>query len=129
MIENIDLLNIRNKTGTKSVSNKLVNSEQGNFKQVLDKEIDIIKNSNKLKTPPSKVIDKRLMDVCVQMESLFVSKMLKTMRNTVPKSDFINGGFAEEVFEDMLFDEYALSLSKNTKLGIAAMLYEDLSKR
>ncbi len=127
MIENIDLINIKNTTGEKSISNKLTNRVQGNFKQVLDKEIDSLKNTNKSNIPGSKIIDKKLMDVCIEMESLFVSKMLKTMRNTIPKNEFINGGFAEEVFEDMLFDKYALSLSKNSNLGIAAMLYEDMS--
>jgi flagellar protein FlgJ len=76
-----------------------------------------------------KVEDKKLMDVCIQMESLFVSKMLKEMRSTVHKGDFINGGFAEEIFEDMLYDEYALSISKNSKLGLAKMIYDDLSRK
>ena len=71
--------------------------------------------------------DKRLMDVCIQMESIFVSKMLKEMRNTIPKNKFINGGFAEEIFEDMLYDEYALTLSKTANLGIASMMYNQLS--
>lgn len=75
-----------------------------------------------------KVRDKKLMDTCTEMESLFVAKMFKEMRKTVHKSDWLHGGFAEEIFEDMLYDEYALNLSKNTKLGIAGMLYEELSK-
>ncbi len=75
-----------------------------------------------------KVRDKKLMDTCIEMESLFVAKMFNEMRKTVHKSDWLHGGFAEEVFEDMLYDEYALNLSKNTKLGIAGMLYNELSK-
>ncbi|TFH39654.1 MAG: cell division protein [Chrysiogenales bacterium] len=73
--------------------------------------------------------DKRLRDACVEMESLFVGKMLKEMRKTVHKSGWINGGFAEEIFEDMLYDEYALSLSKNSNLGLANMLYSELSQK
>jgi hypothetical protein len=70
--------------------------------------------------------DKKLMDACMQMESLFVARMLKEMRNTVHKTGWINGGFAENIFEDMLYDEYALSLSKNSNLGLANMLYDQM---
>ena len=84
---------------------------------------------NSLKSQEKKPIDKKLMDACVEMESLFVSKMLKEMRNTVHKNGFINGGFGEEVFEDMLYDEYALNVSKNSKLGLATMLYDEMSRK
>jgi flagellar protein FlgJ len=76
-----------------------------------------------------KVKDEKLMNVCIEMESLFVARMLKEMRNTVHKNALLHGGFAEEVFEDMLYDEYALRLSKTSNLGLAKMLYEELSKR
>jgi flagellar protein FlgJ len=72
---------------------------------------------------------KKLMDACVEAESLFVGKMLKEMRKTVDKSDWLHGGYAEEIFEDMLYDEYALQISKNSNLGMAKMLYEELSKK
>ena len=73
--------------------------------------------------------DKKLMDTCIEMESLLVAKMLKEMRHTVHKTGWINGGFAEEIFEDMLYDEYALSLSKNSNLGLSKMLYNELKHR
>ncbi len=73
--------------------------------------------------------DIQLKDACVQMESIFVGKMLKEMRKSVQKSEWISGGFAEEVFEDMLYDEYALSISKNSNMGIAKMMYEEMSRK
>ncbi len=73
--------------------------------------------------------DKKLMDACIEMESLFVSKMLKEMRKTVHKTGWVNGGYAEEIFEDMLYDEYALSLSKNSSLGLSKMLYNELKRK
>ncbi len=80
-------------------------------------------------TASKRAEDRRLRDACVEMESLLVGKMLKEMRKTVHKSGWINGGFAEEIFEDMLYDEYALSLSKNSNLGLADMLYRQLSRK
>ncbi len=75
------------------------------------------------------VEDRKLMDVCMQMESLFVARMLKAMRDTVHKQDLFHGGFPEEVFEDMLYDEYALQLSRKAKLGLAKMLYDEMSRK
>jgi flagellar protein FlgJ len=73
--------------------------------------------------------DKRLWDVCVEMESILVGKMLKEMRKSVHKSGLMDGGFAEEIFEDMLYDEYAMNLSRNSNLGMAKMLYNELNRK
>jgi flagellar protein FlgJ len=82
-----------------------------------------VKNIN-FKSPA----EKKLWDTCVEVESLFVAKMFKEMRNSVDKTEWINGGFAEEIFEDMLYDEYALQLSKNSSIGMAKMIYEEMSR-
>lgn len=73
-------------------------------------------------------VHKKLWETCIEVESLFVAKMFKEMRNTVEKNDWLNGGFAEEIFEDMLYDEYALQLSKNSSLGMAKMAYDEMSR-
>ena len=70
----------------------------------------------------------RLMNVCIEMESIFVGRMLREMRNTVNKSDWLHGGFAEDVFTDMLYDEYALQVSRNSNLGLARQLYTEMSR-
>ena len=49
-------------------------------------------------------------------------------KNHQAGASFTGGGFAEEIFEDMLYDEYALNLPKNAGLGIGKMLYEELSR-
>lgn len=73
--------------------------------------------------------EKKLMDTCIEMESIFVNSMLKEMRKTVHKSELMHGGFAEEIFEDMLYDQYSLNISKNTNLGIAKMLYNEMKRK
>jgi flagellar protein FlgJ len=110
-------INNRVSSSIKSAENK------AGFKEQLSSAINASKKNGE-----KRVQDKKLMDTCVEMESLFVAKMFKEMRKTVQKNEWLHGGFAEEVFEDMLYDEYALNLSKNTKLGIAGMLYKELSK-
>ena len=125
-----DLIKIGNTIRDKTITGSLTRNNTGEeFEKVLQNKLSELKTGNDISgNIDKKIIDKRLMDVCIQMESLFVSKMFKTMRNTVPENKLIHGGFAEEIFEDMLYDEYAMTLSKNENLGIASMLYDELSK-
>lgn len=81
-------------------------------------------------TANKKPIDKKLMDVCVEMESLFVNQMIKAMRKTLNKeNDLLHGGMAQEIFEDMLFSEYAKKMSQTAHFGIAQTLYDQLSRK
>ena len=60
-----------------------------------------------------------------EFESLFVKQMLDTMRDTLnTENDIFNGGMAQDVFEDMLYEEYARSIAQSGTLGIADMLVE-----
>jgi flagellar protein FlgJ len=72
--------------------------------------------------------DKKLRDTCVEMESIFIGKMLKEMRKNIHKSGWIDGGRAEEIFTDMLYDQYALNISRNSNMGLAKMIYEEMSR-
>ena len=72
---------------------------------------------------------KKLWETCVEAESLFVGKMLKEMKKTVPKNEWLHGAQAEDIFEDMLYDEYSLNMSKNYNFGMAKLLYDEMSKK
>jgi len=66
---------------------------------------------------------------CLDFESIFVKMMLKEMRATVDKSDdIIGGGFAGDIYQDMLDDEYSKSMSKTAHFGLADDLYRQLAK-
>ena len=71
----------------------------------------------------------KLYDQCQEFESIFVNMMLKEMRATVEKSGLIDGGQAEDIFSDMLYDEYAKDLSKTAGFGLADAVYVELSRR
>ncbi len=71
--------------------------------------------------------DAELREVCEEFEAIFVKQMLKSMKNTVNKSGLLNGGFAEEIYDDMLTDEYAKKMTKTAHFGIADSLYRQLS--
>ncbi|MCX7025051.1 MAG: rod-binding protein [Spirochaetes bacterium] len=64
---------------------------------------------------------------CQDFEAIFIKMMLKQMKATVDKAGLVSGGYAEEIFDDMLTDEYAGSMSKNAKFGLSESLYRQLS--
>ncbi len=72
--------------------------------------------------------NKKLYETCVELESVFLSKVLDAMRASIPRSDLINRSLAEETFESMLYDEYAKEMSKSNSVGIAQILYNQLKK-
>src|SRR6056297_3267239 len=72
--------------------------------------------------------NEKLKETCSDFQAIFVKQMLDSMRKTVNKSGLLEGGQAEEIFEDMLYDEYAQSISKNGDIGLDDMLYKQLSR-
>ena len=71
--------------------------------------------------------DTKLLEACQDFEALFIKQMLNSMRKTVNKTGLMEGGMAEDVFEDMLYDEYAKIMSKTADLGLADMVYQQVA--
>ena len=71
---------------------------------------------------------KKIYNSSVEFESLFVKNMLNEMKKSIHKTKLIDGGHAEEIFEDMLYDEYAKMMSGNGKIGLAEQVYEHLTR-
>lgn len=73
-----------------------------------------------------KTIDRtsELFEKSMELESYFVKQMLSAMRKTVMKAEENN--FAQDMYEDMLFDEYATSMTKNAGFGLADQIYLSL---
>ena len=49
------------------------------------------------------------------------------MRKTVNKYKLIDGGTAEEIFTDFLYDEYSMLCAKSSS-NLAATMYKQLSR-
>lgn len=71
----------------------------------------------------------KLYKVCQDFESIFIKQMLNVMRKTVHKTGLMDGGMAEEIFEDMLYDDYALKMAQSSQFGISDMLYKELFRQ
>lgn len=74
-------------------------------------------------TPHERTEIKRLAN---EFESLFLNLVLKSMRDTIPKSELMNGGNAEDIYKGMLDDEYAKMMAEQRSTGIADNIEEFL---
>ena len=72
--------------------------------------------------------DKKLMETCRNLESVFVNMMFKQMQSTLSKTSLTDGGFAEDMYNDMLVEQYSEEATKGKGLGLAQMIYKQLSK-
>ena len=57
-------------------------------------------------------------------EELFVHQLLQVMRESVPKTNLLDGGRGEEIFQDMLDEEYAKIITENRAFGLSNIIFE-----
>lgn len=69
--------------------------------------------------------EEQLRSLSRQFESIFIHQMLKSMRKTVPKSQFFDS-FSMDMYQSMMDEEIAKELSQQKGIGLADMLYREL---
>ncbi len=69
-----------------------------------------------------------LRKTCQEFEALLTQSMLKGMRSTIPQGGLLEKNRGEELFEEMMDMELAKQSSQNQSMGIAEVLYRQLSK-
>lgn len=63
-------------------------------------------------------------------EALFIKQMLDAMRKTLnTQDDMVGSGTGQDMYNDMLYDEYAKKMSSTGQFGIADMIYEQVSSK
>ena len=80
-----------------------------------------VKAENKMKTSANKEND--LDKVAEEFSSIFIEKMFSSMKKTLSDDKMLDGGYAEDVFSDMLYREYSQMAGKQ---GILAELNKTL---
>ena len=104
-----------NPTGGVESAAGLSGAVEGDFaSRLFSKEIKIDKND-------------KLYEQCEALETFLLKSLVSSMRKTVDKSGLIDGGFAGEMYDDMLWDEYAKDFSKNAGFGFAELAYLELT--
>jgi flagellar protein FlgJ len=76
---------------------------------------------------PKGQFDNKLYAACQKFEAIFVNQMLTSMRHTIGKSGLFKTGIAHNIYNDMLYQQYADILAKNAHFGLSRLLYNELS--
>ena len=69
----------------------------------------------------------KLKEVCQDMEAVYLNLMLSKMRATVPKSTLMGDSSQQEMFRSLLDSEMTKDLAKAGGIGLADMLYQQLT--
>ena len=97
----------------------------GEFERILQAEIQKRDTGRDTGAPARNAVsDRKLLEVCYEMESLFIGQMLKTMRNTIMETDFYGKSLVKDIFNDMLYDEYARMMAKTDQFGLARQIHQ-----
>jgi Rod binding domain-containing protein len=67
--------------------------------------------------------------VAKDFESLFVSMMLKSMRDSVLRSDLVPENMGEKMYTEMLDQEYAGLITQNAGLGLSDLILKELQRQ
>ena len=70
----------------------------------------------------------RLKKACEKFEGMFLSYMLKVMRETVPDSGLLGKGFGKEIFESLFDQALGEKMAEHQDFGLARVLYKQLSR-
>ncbi|MDD9950733.1 MAG: rod-binding protein [Zetaproteobacteria bacterium] len=70
--------------------------------------------------------EKSIEDVAREFESIFLGIVIESMRQSVPTEGLVPKGNAEKIYEQMLDQEYAKSMSETGQAGLAQMIAKQL---
>jgi len=105
------------------MNNKLVQAELA-AQKTASKEITA---SGKIKQTDKKYLDE-VRKTAIEFESVFLGYMLKQMKKTVPADPLFGESVAKDIFQDMQYDNMAKEMAKAGGIGLATILYNQLSK-
>lgn len=98
-----------------------VEKEANEFKSALEKA------SENVKTNGTEEDDKALKDMCKEFEKYFLQEMYKSMKSTLNQdNNLFYGGQSEEIFSDLLDQQYVDAAVDAGGIGLAKQLYEQL---
>lgn len=74
--------------------------------------------------------DKQALKKAAQdLEQIFISMMMKSMRNTVVDSGLFEKNNEKSIYTDMLDDEYSIAMSRSGGIGLADLILEQYEKQ
>jgi len=83
-------------------------------------------DSKNNQSTPRKNTEAELREASAQIESLFVSYLLKTMRETSVKSGLFGNGAGSQIYTEMFEVEIAKKISESRGLGLGDAVFNQL---
>lgn len=111
----VSSINGLNNNAELNIGTSKAKAEQGEFEELL-------------KAAQEEKDEKKLLEECKKLESVFVNMMFKQMQSTIEKSKLVDGGFGEEVYNDMLTEKYSEAATSGNGIGLAQIMFKQLSK-
>ncbi|MBW2061046.1 MAG: rod-binding protein [Deltaproteobacteria bacterium] len=71
----------------------------------------------------------RLKESCADVESLFISILLKTLRQTIPVNGLLPKSSGRNVYESMFDQQVSIFLSQGKGIGLGQMLYQQMLRQ
>ncbi len=71
----------------------------------------------------------QLHKIAKDFEAVFLYQMMKQMRGSIEKEEMFHGGAGEDIFTEMLDEEFSKRMAGRGSIGIADMLFEQLSRQ
>jgi flagellar protein FlgJ len=90
---------------------------------VLSNQVDSLKSATRY----SEKELSEMKQACDDFEAIFIKMMLDSMKATIPENRLIEKNQGEEYFEDMLYQEYAESMSHTDSFGISEAMYRQMT--
>jgi flagellar protein FlgJ len=94
------------------------------FSQLTEKNLEVMRHQSKFGQIDS---EKDMEKVARDFESVFVNKLLESMRKAVPKSGLLDSS-ALDMYQSMMDQEMAKNMSERKGMGLGEMVYKDLSR-
>jgi flagellar protein FlgJ len=94
------------------------------FNQLTEKNLERMRGQSKFGQVES---EKEMEKVARDFESVFVNKLLESMRKAIPKSGLLDSS-ALDMYQSMMDQEMAKNMSERKGMGLGEMVYKDLSR-
>ncbi len=72
---------------------------------------------------------KHLRKVCADFESIFLQKMLSSMRETIDESSLMGDGLGADMYQNLFDTEMSKEMASAGGMGIGEILYRELAQR
>lgn len=71
--------------------------------------------------------NKKLETACKDFEAILLNKIMSSMRESIPEGGLFEKSYGEEIFQSMLDEQLTKEMAHGKGMGLADMLYQELS--